>query len=187
MIETKTFTNYNRTKEELEELLIFSVCVANKPAERTAKVVDKLLKCSRAKTPFGKIRSLIKQGKLEEYLKQVRTGQYSRISKSLRDLVDSQLDLKKCTVQCLEKIYGIGPKTARMFILHTRPKQQVAVLDTHILKYLKTLGHQVPKTTPTGRMYSKLENVFLDHARELGQNVADLDLNIWKSYAYKGK
>jgi thermostable 8-oxoguanine DNA glycosylase len=185
MITTENFTNYNRTQEELEELLIFSIMVANKPADRTAKVVDKLLKFSRAKTPFGKIRSLIKQGRLEQCLRNVRAGQYQRISRGLKDLVGSNLDLKNCSIQCLENIYGIGPKTSRMFILHTRPKQKIAVLDTHILKYLKTLGHIVPKSTPIGKKYLELENKFLDHAKQLDRDVADLDLEIWKSYAYK--
>lgn len=97
------------------------------------------------------------------------------------------LDLKTSGIERLEKIHGVGPKTSRFFILHTRKNAKVACLDTHILKYLGSLGHQVPRHTPQSKTrYKELENIFLDKADELKMTPAELDIQIWKQYSGNG-
>lgn len=92
----------------------------------------------------------------------------------------SGLNLKTCTVADLEAIYGIGMKTARYFILHTRKNARVACLDTHILSWLSYYtGYKVPKQTPTKTKYLELEKVFLNICDTMQMTPADLDLKIW--------
>jgi hypothetical protein len=117
-------------------------------------------------------------------LRAARTGNYRKLSRALPELARSGLDLRRCSVADLEALYGVGPKTARYFILHTRPDARVAALDTHVLKYLSTLGHEVPKSTPSsGRRYAELEKAFLAEADSLGLSPAHLDLLVWTSYS----
>lgn len=95
----------------------------------------------------------------------------------------NELNLKSCSVDDLENIYGIGPKTARCFLIHSRPNMRFAGLDTHILKYLRGLGYEVPKTTPTGKKYKEIEQIFLNLVDKSGKSVAEFDLEIWRKYS----
>jgi thermostable 8-oxoguanine DNA glycosylase len=90
-------------------------------------------------------------------------------------------------VQELESVKGIGPKTARFFLLHSRPNQEIAVLDTHILHWMRDNGIKAPKTTPSGEKYLKFEKMFIDIAKKNDISIADLDLRIWTAYSSKKK
>lgn len=179
-IDPTKITNYKRTQEELEQFLIFCVCVAGKNAQRTAKAVDILLD-GQIGTPFERIRKMIKHNILIDGLRKSGIGQYTRLSKCLTEMINVDIDLKKVTIEELESIHGIGPKTSRFFVLHSRKSQKVAVLDTHILKYLSKKGYNVPKATPSGRRYKEIEQVFLEMAKKLNTTPSKLDLEIWKS------
>jgi hypothetical protein len=109
------------------------------------------------------------------YLRIVRAGQYARIAAAFRGVLS--LNLRTCTVADLEAVHGIGPKTARMFLLHSRPAQRVAVLDTHILAWLAQCGvADVPRSTPpAGKHYERLELAFLDLCDKAGADPASLE------------
>lgn len=185
MVNPDELTNFNRSTEEAQELMLFSVLVANKPAKRTSELLERFLNSLKGNSPFDKVKKLIKQNKLLEKLQEFRTGQYTRIEKSLRQLVEADLDVRKCSVEDLEKIHGIGPKTARMIVLHSQKDKFYCVLDTHLLKFLRDeLKLDAPKTTPSGKKYKELEQKFLDYAKKVGKLPANLDLEIWKRYAH---
>jgi thermostable 8-oxoguanine DNA glycosylase len=101
--------------------------------------------------------------------------------------VNSGIDLKTCTVDDLESIPGIGPKTARCFLIHSRPNQQLGALDTHILRYMREQGYDVPKSTPSSKKYKEVEKKWLKLANEIskktGKTLAEVDLDIWRKYA----
>lgn len=182
MIDPFNVTNYNRTLQEAEEFILFCTAVAGKQASGTAKRLEKLLSRVEGSTPFDKIRKLVANKRLEMELRICSFGQYSKLVKAYTQLVESNIDLFSCTPDDLEEIHGIGPKTARYFILHSRPNANVACLDVHLLRYLKSLGHKVPKATPTGYRYKKIERIFLQHAKDLGKDPAELDLEIWSKF-----
>lgn len=182
MIDPSKVTKFNRTHEELEEFVLFTICVAGKTAKIQAKKLDQFLRNNDGlDEPFKCIKRLIKEDRLMNEIKKVKLGQYSRLYESFKQI--SNLNLKTCTIQDLEKIKGIGPKTARFFMLHSRPNQKIAVLDTHILKYMGSLGIKVPKSTPAGKKYQELENKFIQLAESKGKNIADFDLEIWNYYS----
>jgi hypothetical protein len=119
---------------------------------------------------------------LRDLMATARIGQYTRLTRCWRESLS--LDLRNDPLEAFEAIHGVGPKTARMFIMHSRPNQRVAALDTHLLKYLEANGHIVPKATPSSiKQYHELENAFLTLADAAGESPADHDLRIWKSYA----
>lgn len=184
MIDPNYITNFSSTEKELQEVLLFWICAAGKTASTAARNLDRLLNSLEGGSPFEKIKRLgIK--KLPQTLKKFGIGCYNLKSKSMWELINSNLDLRTCSVEDLERIYGIGPKTARCFIIHSRRDvQQCAGLDTHILKFLRSKGHNVPKSTPsTKKQYKKFENIFLGYVKESGQSIAEFDLNIWRYYA----
>jgi len=190
MIEPTNITNYNRTQAELEEFLLFAILVAGKTAKTQAEKLDSfLIPCSCNITPFGWIKMLCKIDHHDPRLgllatmKICKLGQYNRIEKAFRGILQFEGKLDSVTLEELESIQGIGPKTARFFLLHSRPNQKVAALDTHILKFLSEKGYNVPKSTPNKKMYRKIELDFLAECEKAGKNVADMDLEIWKSYS----
>lgn len=181
MINPQQITDYGRTTAQLEEFILFAICVAGKPANRTARQVNNFLGKNDHR-PFAYIRDLIKAGRLDAELKRARLGQYSRLNKAFSGVV--ALCPQTCTVAELEAVHGIGPKTARFYVLHSRQGTEVAVLDRHILRWMReVMGLSTPKATPTGSKYRQLEEAFIKEAKRRQRDLADLDLEIWRHYA----
>jgi len=193
MIEPTNITNYNRTQAELEEFLMFAIIVAGKTAKTQAEKLNKFLWTSKiiGVSPFKWLQYLVNyndamddSGTLAAQLKHYKLGQYKRIEKAFRGILQFEGRLDTVSCQELESVDGIGSKTSRFYVLHSRPDQKVAALDTHILKYLNEKGYNVPKTTPSNKKkYRKIELDFIAECEKAGKNVADMDLEIWKSYS----
>ena len=188
MIDPTKITNYRLSIAKTEEVILFWVCAAGKNGVTAAKCLDRLLSAWRDKvlvdkpSPFDIVRHINQFGDLANEMKKYGIGCYNSKAKTFVAFTQRNLDLKKCSVEELESIPGIGPKTARCFLIHSRKNQQYAGLDTHVLKFLRDKGHEVPKSTPTGKKYRDLEVVFLKYVAESGMTVADFDLMIWNDY-----
>jgi endonuclease III len=196
MITPTSITNYNRTEAELEEFLLFSIMVAGKNSQQTAKKLDSFLFATMGLiSPLDWIANLvkIKENKicstdpLMTCMKNHKLGQYNRLFSAFTGILQFKDRLSSVTVQELESVKGIGPKTARFFLLHSRPNQEIAVLDTHILHWMRDNGIKAPKTTPSGEKYLKFEKMFIDIAKKNDISIADLDLRIWTAYSSKKK
>ena len=176
-------TNFNRTDEELDNFFVFCVFVAGKRADMTAKKVNSMIENYPHRSALQIVREHIEDSThaLDTLLRKYKFGKNDLYQKCFRKAVN--LDLRNCTVQDLEAVPGIGPKTARYFLIHSRANANVAALDTHILRYMREeLNIETPKTTPSGKKYLELEKKFIKHAQSLGEPIADLDLTIWKKY-----
>lgn len=185
MIDPTDVTKYDRSQAELEEWWLFSVIVAGKTAATQARLLEGFLTAiPHVGSPFEKVASLVVSGALEGHMKMARLGQYSRLVPCFTQSL--KLDLRNDPVEAFEAIHGVGPKTARMFIMHSRPNQRLAAIDTHVLKHLREKGYEAPTATPpAGKLYRKLEEQFLALADAAGESPADYDLRVWKSYAMK--
>ena len=192
MVDPYNITNYSLSDWELEEHALFWIAVAGKTANVTARCLDGLLSdlkmwFSPKFSPFELVKKAHEFGvDLPTWIKRSGMGCYTLKAKSFIELVNSGLNLRTCTADELDDIYGIGPKTARCFILHSREDARYVGLDTHLLKYMKNeMGvENVPKSTPSSKKeYKRLEDLFLKHADELGKTPAELDLEVWKRYA----
>lgn len=83
------------------------------------------------------------------------------------------------------KIHGVGPKTARFFLLHSREFCDEIVLDTHILSWLKkqTSFNWIPKNTPQSKkQYDKISKLCKKLMNKYYPNLslAEIDIHIWK-------
>ena len=202
MVDPNNVTLFERSAYELEEYLLFAIVVAGKKASTQAKLLQQFLythadfTLGRPDTPFDKIRMLIRSGEIRgshagllEAVKNSKLGQYTRLTRCFTELieaVDRGLDIRTCSPEELERIHGIGFKTSRFFIVHSRPNVRAAVIDTHILKFLKDVvkADGVPISTPgAANVYRRLENQFLDYIGDL--NPAEVDLAIWTAYSQK--
>ena len=185
MVDSFAVTHYDRKTAALEEFLLFAICVAGKKSIVVEKALERFLSYAYTDgTPFEVIRGMIEVGGLELCLKESRLGQYTKLARAFTEVVNANLDLRTCTAEDLEKIHGIGFKTSRFFIVHSRPEQQYAILDVHILHFMKDLGFDVPESTPTSlKKYQEIEKIYLKSVHPNGYTVAAWDLFIWTMYS----
>jgi len=182
LINPHNITDFNRSEEDLQAFWLFCILVAGKNSAVQSKKLANFLRPAEVVgiSPFRYIE--LRQFKyLEDDIRAEKLGQYKRIHRAFIESLD--LDLYNCTVNDLEKVFGVGPKTARFFLLHSRPNQRLAVIDTHILKWLRNaLGINAPKATPTQlKKYHELENHYLKYCDDNGLSPAELDLHIWSN------
>jgi hypothetical protein len=191
MIDPNNVTNPSRTAPELEEFLLFCVVVAGKNADQQAAKLERFLG---GRKPFAYIRSS-RAATLDAALREVRLGKYSLLGRSFRDLAHSGIDLAACTWEDLTGFPGIGIKTSKFFVLHSRPGQMHGVLDTHVLAWMREHWApagpgrlEVPRHSPQDpRAYRFWETVYFGmvgarhHGRANGAiDWARFDLDLWK-------
>ena len=198
MIDPYKITNYNRNQYELEEFLLFCIVVAGKTAYIQAQKLNDFLVSVNTRlcmpeyiNPFQSLKSAEQHGILMEEIQKAKLGQYKKIYAGFKYIYEHNLDLTKTTTEQLELVPGIGMKSSRFFLLHSDEtyKDNIAILDTHILKFIKeNIDNRAPKSTPTIRVtYKYWEDVFLYWCELNNKNVADFDLEVWKSYARVAK
>lgn len=182
-IDPHKITDFKRNKVQLQTFMLFSILAAGKNSKIQSEKLERFLYPAKVAgiTPFDLIKILIDHDLLRHSMEFNKLGQYTRIEKAFAQSIDH--NMFHVTLEELEGISGVGPKTARFFLMHSRPNQRVAALDTHILRYIREeLGVDTPKSTPSGKRYNMLERVFLSNAKELGKTPADLDLEVWSRY-----
>lgn len=170
---------------DLQWRLVYSIFVANKTAEfADNKTLDFIGICDPEYLPFDYIKVL--GDSLERILREVGCGQYRRTVPAIKGIVD--LDLRTCTVDDLEAIHGIGMKTSRFYLMWIGRGDDIAALDVHVLRWLKGLGYNVPKNTPSSKkQYRKIEKWFLHEARKRNMTPRELDWAVWDAGKRKEK
>jgi len=189
MLDPFRLTNHSRTRTELEEFWVFCLAVSGGRAAMIASRVDDFLSgCGEIGTPFERIRCMLAKGRLAHELRRARLGKYSLLARALEASVSRDApDIAKASLSELRTIPGVGPRTARFFLLHSRKGQRVAALDAHMMRYLASRGHRVPKGTPNRRQYARLERLVLKRARALRMSPAEFDLAVWNHYESGGR
>jgi thermostable 8-oxoguanine DNA glycosylase len=193
-IDPYNITNFSRTEEELQLFLLFCIVVAGKTAYIQAEKLEQFL-CSvnerlmmpERVSPFQTLISAEQHGILMEEIQKAKLGQYRKIYSAFKYISEREYNLKRMTPTELELIPGVGMKSSRFFLLHSNINYQnnIAILDTHILKFIKeNIDDRAPKSTPTIKVtYKYWEDVFLHWCEQNNKNIADFDLEVWKSYA----
>lgn len=186
IVDPFAITRYDRSDADLQALLVFCCCVANKTAAVMAPKVNSFLSGRGDLSPFQWIALLIETGRLHPAMEEAKLGNYALREKGFRYLLsDAGPCLRTASAEDLERVPGIGPKTARFFIVHSREGARHAVIDTHMLKFLRDAGHDaIPDgSSPPNKDYARMEQLVLDHVEQSGLSTADFDLRVWTWYA----
>ena len=185
-----------------QKFLFTAICVAGKTAVVQQKKVDtfceNVCRWNGGKPePVFNLLSSIPIQKLTEALSRelrvVRMGQYTRLIKTIEYLCA----LCRQDASCLNTIGreeliqcpGVGMKTASFYLLNTRPGVLCAVLDTHILRWLREKrGYTAaPSASPIDVADYKLwEAVYFGEMFKDGyavKDIAEFDLALWKQGA----
>lgn len=179
-------TDFSRSDAELQSFLIFAVAVAGKNADSVAPKVNRML-ADWNTDPFTFLRTYRRD--IDSIMREWKMGPYDqRMIPAMNGIID--LDLRTCTIADLEAIKGIGPKTSRFFMLHSRPDQEMVVLDVHLLRYCRQkFRMKVPKSTPSGKRYLAIEAEAVRRIRKKfpKMSFAEFDLNAWLLMRSKGE
>ena len=187
-----------------QKFLLTIMFVAGKNATTQQKKVDAFIDCVKRDIGdipvstmgvFAAIHAAVPTTTLdtqvEQWLQEVKVGQYSRLTAAIKSacvrLAVGTLNLTYPTRQALSNTVGVGLKSASMFLLYTVPGWRGAVLDTHILKFIRdTLGEEVPLATPAKVAdYTRIEDIYLKWADKQKKSLSELDFEIWSSYRKK--
>ena len=197
-VDPYNITNYNRSKNELECFLLFCIVVAGKTAYIQARKLDEFLTSVNTRlmmpehiNPFQSLKSADQHGILMQEIQKAKLGQYKKIYSGFKYISEKEYNLNKMTPEILEKIPGVGMKTSRFFLLHSDIfyTNKIAILDTHILKFIKeNIDERAPKSTPVIPLtYRFWEDMFLRWCSDNNKDMAEFDLEVWKSYARVAK
>ena len=182
-VDPTNITHFDRDTNQLESFWLFCQFVAGKNSDYASRCLSKLIHGMSKRgydNIFNYFRDLGRDG-IHNALVASKVGQYGRLTKGIMQSLD--LDLRTCSLDDLLSVYGVGNKTARFFLLHTRQGCDYAVLDTHILAWLRDHGvENAPKNTPTNsKLYRELEKQFRYLSRLEFPYLSDaqIDLLIW--------
>ena len=212
-IDPLNITDFERNDFSLQSFFLFAVAVAGKPSGITAEKINSMVELfmeswvenpayqeGHLDVPDGPLKHLIDLtteciwwddiSPAGRNLRHIKLGKYKQWDKLLEwfgfEVRDANYFLRTATLEQLLEIPGVGDKTARFFLLHSRRGEEVVPLDTHILKFVGKTFSDCPKITPRGRAYNfweeRAKRLF---KREIETNnyssFAEVDLAIWKS------
>jgi len=171
--------------KDLEYKLLYSIVVAGKSASfaenAMRRLYDHLVERDYWRGNWkGALLTAYNMGAVMNAVKASRLGNYTKCSRAIVDFIFWPYDLQTCTAKELELIHGIRYKTSRFFLRWSDRRERYAVLDTHILKWLASKGHNVQLKTPQSwKRYQAVTDLFLAEADALGVHPVDLDRELW--------
>lgn len=100
---------------------------------------------------------------------------------SLRKILFSAGSAREAREILVKQVWGFGPKQASLFLRRVGYSAQLAVLDTHILDYLRLARGIDPKPSALSRLpsYEQIEAEFQRVAADFGHSVGCVDLAMW--------
>ena len=217
-------TNFARTPAEHQEFLMFGAAVAGKDARFTSKQLGRAWSSLRyqetkrrtqarmraephihPRQHFERAAAEVKQlspyelvrsaRNLEGTLHRAGATPHTLRAKTFRALAQRDLAPEKADFETLASVPGVGSKTAKFYLTHSRAGERHAVLDTHLLGWMRDHGVRAPRHTPgSPTQYRKLEQQYLaladkhvgpgtscPHCPHAGAAAhADFDLNVWR-------
>ena len=100
---------------------------------------------------------------------------------SIRDILTHCENGEKARLKLIAIATGIGPKQASLFLRNIGYTDELAILDTHVLRYIKWIGMPVeqPIQVYNIKKYSHVEKLFRSLAQQMGFSVAHYDIAVW--------
>lgn len=130
----------------------------------------------------GKVRHVRPRfrNRLASLLATTATTMHSQ-GQSLRNILLSSDSARDARELLVKHVWGFGPKQASLFLRRVGYCAELAVLDTHILDYLRVARGIDPKPSALSRLsgYELIEVEFQRVAAEFGHSVGCVDLAMW--------
>lgn len=103
------------------------------------------------------------------------------VKKPLSERLSGISDVKKTRRQLALDIPGIGPKQASMFLRNIGISYDLAILDIHVIDFMKIQNLICLKQTIISNIpeYERIERIIKGYADSLGYTVGCLDRAIW--------
>jgi len=100
---------------------------------------------------------------------------------SLHEILSSAQSALHARELLVNSVSGFGPKQASLFLRRVGYCSDLAVLDVHILDYLRIAHGINPKAGTISRLasYERIEAEFQRVAREFGYAIGCVDLAMW--------
>jgi N-glycosylase/DNA lyase len=100
---------------------------------------------------------------------------------SLSERLSKSFDPKKLRKELVKDISGLGPKQASMFLRNIGRCYDLAILDTHVLRFMDVRNLLCLKKTKinTLKSYERTEKIVVNYANELGYPAGYMDWAIW--------
>jgi N-glycosylase/DNA lyase len=101
--------------------------------------------------------------------------------RSLSERLFEIYDPKILRQQLVKDISGLGPKQASMFLRNIGRSYDLAIIDTHVLRFMnvKNLLCRKNINISTVKAYERAERIVVNYAEELGYPVGYMDWAIW--------
>lgn len=100
---------------------------------------------------------------------------------SIKNLLHSSKDAKTARLKIVKTVIGVGPKQASLFLRNIGFTTSLAILDSHVLKFMvmQGLADQNIRTIQTVKRYEKHEKLLRRYAQWIGWPLGCLDQAIW--------
>lgn len=173
----KKVINKFSVKKSLSEMfydLCFAICAPQTKFTNNRKVIDILISKNFFKNDieYNELRNIIKAVRFlrkADYLIYAKT-----IFNDVVNIVSSNISEQEKRVKIIKLVKGLGWKASSHF-LRNSGYQDLAIIDTHIIKFMKL--KEAPKNS---KQYLLIEDEFREIAKENGLTIAELDAYIWK-------
>jgi len=102
-------------------------------------------------------------------------------ARSIRSLLFAAQSAREAREALVQQIWGFGPKQASLFLRRIGYCADLAVLDVHVLDYLRLARGLTFKPNRLGRLssYEEVEDTFREIAAEFGHSLGCVDLAMW--------
>ena len=100
---------------------------------------------------------------------------------SIRCILNSTRDPGEMRIRIMQATVGIGPKQSSLFLRNIGFTDRLAILDTHVLRYMFILGLMNVRTKAVSTLtrYQEIEADLRSYSSRLGANLAYFDTAIW--------
>ena len=100
---------------------------------------------------------------------------------SILSLLNDLKDVCSARRLLVREVPGLGPKQASLFLRNICFAKYIAILDVHVLTYLRWVGitDSLHKSISNLYEYEALENAFIEHASAFGYSPDQFDLAVW--------
>lgn len=102
-------------------------------------------------------------------------------SQTIHDFLCSARHAKEARKILTQRVAGFGPKQASLFLRRVGYSSDLAVLDVHVLDYLRLASGLSLSPNKLGQLhfYEEVEDIFREVAVEFGHPVGCVDLAMW--------